>query len=224
MLIALTFFNTEGWTPYIQFCCLFSSFIMHFKDLLMTEHRFSFCFSASWHFTVLIYCYIIDLCPIEGHLFLIFCYQTILQWKTSKVQQTHLLTSGCKVSENNLNLGDFVQNDYCNKGREVITAGGILQLEDMQTSKSRAEKGYSFIRKTNKARKNWVWGSGEVSSIIKQLKFLPEVKGCFTSLWTDFLQNSMSSAKHCSLISSIHVWMASVSPNCPGWKLQCCVE
>ena len=52
----------------------------------------------------------------------------------------------------------------------------------MQTSKSQAEKGYSFIRKTHKARKNWVWGSGEVSSIIKELKFLPEVKGCFTSL------------------------------------------
>jgi len=93
-----------------------------------------------------------------------------------------LLTSGCKVSENNLNLGDFVQNDYYNKGREVITVGGILQLEDMQTSKSQAEKGYSFIRKTHEARKNWVWGSGEVSSIIKELKFLPEVKGCFTSL------------------------------------------
>ena len=69
-----------------------------------------------------------------------------------------MLTSGYKVSKNNLNLGDFVQNDFCNKGRDIITVGGILQLEDLQTSESQAEKGYSFIRKTRLERT----GFGEV--------------------------------------------------------------
>ena len=132
----------------MQFCCLFSSFLVHFKDLLMTEHRFSFCFAASWHFTALIYYYIIDLCPIDGYLFLIFCYHKQFCNEKPVKYNRHFCLQVVAWCQKTISIQEILfKKAYCNKGRGVITVGGILQLEDIQTSKSQAEKGYSFTRK-----------------------------------------------------------------------------